>query len=126
MKKLIVLLFVLALLLAELYPAKRTLQLNLKGKGDDQVHTLNCHVDFYTFIEVEKEEEIKRIIFTKNGDWEIERDGPFIWIRPKNEEGVETSLAIVTESGKIYVFTLKIVENEEIFYPKIFITSEEK
>lgn len=126
MKKIIVLFFVLALLFAELFPAKSTLQLNLTGTGSDQIHTLNCHADFYTFIEVEKEEKIKRLIFSENGDWEIERDGPFIWIRPKNEEGVETNLAIMTESEKLYVFTLKIVENEEIFYPKIFITSEEK
>jgi len=126
MKRLILFLFTLSLLLGELYPAKNTLQLHLQGKGSDQVHTLNCHMDFHTFIEVEKEETIKQVIVTKNDDWEVEHDGPFVWIRPVNDEAVTTSLAIITGSGRLYLFSLKIVENEELFYPKIFITGEEK
>ena len=119
-------LLILTLLLGELYPAKSTLQLNLEGKGSDQVHTLNCHTDFHTFIEIEKVETIKQVIVTKTGDWEVEHDGPFIWIRPVNDEGATTSLAILTESGRLYLFAIKIVENEELFYPKIFVTSEEQ
>ena len=126
MKRLIILLFTLALLLGELYPAKSTLQLNLEGNGSDQVHTLNCHADFHTFIEVEKEETIKQVIVTKTGDWAVEQDGPFVWIRPVNDEAERTSLAILTESGKLYLFFIKIVENEELFYPKVFVTGEEK
>ena len=125
MKKVFLLLFIVTLL-AELFPAKSTLQLNLTGRGSDQVHAINCHADFYTFIEVGRDETIKKVIILKNSDWEVDFDGPFTWIRPVNEEGVDTSLAIMTEGGKIYLFTLKIVDNEEIFYPKIFIRSEEK
>jgi len=43
-----------------------------------------------------------------------------------NDEAERTSLAILTESGKLYLFFIKIVENEELFYPKVFVTGEEK
>ena len=126
MKRIFLLLFILLILLAELFPAKSPLVLNLPGKGKDQIHTLNCHPDFHTFIEVDKKETIKKVIIPKNDDWEVNRDGPFTWIRPKNEEGAPTSLAILTESGRMYLFTIRIVDNEEIFYPKIFITGEDE
>jgi len=125
MKKVILLVFIM-IFLTELFPAKSTLQLNLQGRGSDLVHAINCHADFYTFIEVGGDETIKKVIILKNSDWKVDFDGPFTWFRPVNEEGVDTSLAIMTQCGKIYLFTLKIVDNEEIFYPKIFIKSEEK
>ena len=126
MKRMLVLLFILLIFLAELFPAKSTLLLNLKGRGRDLVHTLNCHADFYTFTEVEKEETIKQVIYAKNSSWQIEQDGPFIWLKPTNAAEGETTLAILTESCKIFIFTINVVDNEEIFYPKIYITSREQ
>ncbi|MCK4764729.1 MAG: TrbG/VirB9 family P-type conjugative transfer protein [Candidatus Aminicenantes bacterium] len=122
MRRIILFLLIIVFSVNAFLNAKSTLALDLAGQGKDQVHTLNCHPDFYTFIEVNREEQIKKIIMLENDDWEIDTDGPFIWIRPKNEEAVRTTLAILTESGRMYIFTVKIVDSEELFYPKIYIT----
>lgn len=125
MKRMIILLFILALILAELFPARSTLQLNLKGESSDPVHTLNCHTDFYTFIELEREEIVDKVLISKSDEWETGQDGRFTWTRPRNEAGVDGNLSILTKSGKMYIFILKVVDNEELFYPKVFITGDE-
>jgi hypothetical protein len=122
MRRNILLLLLIVFVVYEFLPAKSTLALDLAGTGKDQVHTLNCHHDFYTFIEVNRDERIKKIIMPKNDEWEIDSDGPFLWVRPKSEEAVRTTLAILTENHKLYVFTVKRVDSEELFYPKIYIT----
>jgi hypothetical protein len=121
-----ILLFILTLILAELFPARSTLQLNLKGESSDPVHTLNCHTDFYTFIELEREEIVDKVIITKIDEWETGQDGRFTWLRPRNEAGVDGNLSILTKSGKMYIFILKVVDNEELFYPKVFVTGDEE
>ena len=122
MKRILLPLLLIVFFMYELLPAKNTLALDLAGTGKDKVHTLNCHTDFHTFIEVNRDERIKKIIMIKNDDWETNSDGPFLWIRPKNEEAVRTTLAILTENNKLYVFMVERVDSEEMFYPKIYIT----
>jgi type IV secretory pathway VirB9-like protein len=120
-----ILLFILTLALAELFPARSTLQLNLKGESSDPVYTLNCHTDFYTFIELKREEIVDKVTISKSDEWEIGQDNRFTWIRPRNEAGVDGNLSILTKSGKMYVFILKIIDDEELFYPKVFVTGDE-
>lgn len=123
MKRIIIWFFIFLLFIAHLFPYKNTtLVLNMKGDGSKPVHTLNCHENFTTFIEVDRKETIKLAFITEDRGWELDRYGPFIWLRPHEKAKTPTTLVITTESGKLYQLRLDVVKNEEMIYLKTFIT----
>ena len=78
---------------------------DFRGKNVNKVYTIYCKTGISTYFEIESDMRINDFVIGDPKLWAAECNGKIGYVRPINQ-GIQTSLAIITENNRLYCFNL--------------------